>query len=59
MGSASNLRDGRVEVVAEGTREACDALLVALRGGRTPGQVDQVVERWSEATGVPTSFVER
>ena len=59
MGSASNLRDGRVEVVAEGARQACDALLDALRGGQTPGRVDQVVERWSEATGVPTSFVER
>jgi acylphosphatase len=59
VGSASNLRDGRVEVVAEGARQACDALLDALRGGQTPGRVDRVVERWSEATGVPTSFVER
>ena len=31
VGSASNLDDGRVEVVAEGTREACEALLEALR----------------------------
>ncbi|WP_037074641.1 acylphosphatase [Pseudonocardia spinosispora] len=59
VGSASNLRDGRVEVVAEGTREACESLLAALRGGETPGHVDQVVERWSEATGKPTSFIER
>jgi acylphosphatase len=59
VGSASNLRDGRVEVIAEGTREACENLLVALRGGQTPGRVDLVVERWSEATGTLTSFVER
>jgi acylphosphatase len=59
VGSASNLRDGRVEVVAEGTRKSCDALLAALRGGQAPGRVDQVVERWSAATGLPTSFVER
>jgi acylphosphatase len=59
VGSASNLADGRVEVVAEGSREACEALLTALRGGHTPGRVDQVVDRWSAATGRPTSFVER
>jgi acylphosphatase len=59
VGSASNLRDGRVEVIAEGTREACEALLTALRGPGTPGQVEQVIERWSEPTGQLTSFVER
>src|SRR5215469_1618265 len=59
VGSAGNLADGRVEVVAEGSRDACEALLVALRGGHTPGRVDQVVERWSAATGNPTGFVER
>jgi acylphosphatase len=59
VGSASNLPDGRVEVVAEGTREGCEALLHALRGGRAPGRVDRVVERWSEAKGTLTTFVER
>lgn len=59
MGSASNLPDGRVEVVAEGTREQCEALLHQLRGGGTPGRVDRVVERWSEAKGTLTTFVER
>ena len=59
VGRAANLSDGRVEVVAEGTRQACEDLLDALRGGQTPGRVDQVVEQWTEATGVPTSFIER
>lgn len=57
-GSATNLADGRVEVVAEGSREACDALLAALRAGGTPGRVDFVGERWGPARG-ESGFVER
>jgi acylphosphatase len=56
VGSVSNLRDGRVEIITEGTREACEALLVTLRSCRTPGRVDHVAERWSEPTGKFTSF---
>ena len=48
VGSATNLDDGRVEVVAEGPRGACEALLAALRGTGTPGRVEYVAERWSE-----------
>jgi acylphosphatase len=55
-GSATNLDDGRVQVVAEGPREACDALLRLLPGG--PGRVDFVAERWGEARG-EQGFVER
>jgi len=58
-GYASNLADGRVEVVAEGPKEHCDKLLELLRGGTTPGHVDLVVERWSDAKGNVTGFVER
>lgn len=58
-GSAGNLPDGRVEVVAEGAESACRALLDALRSGRTPGTVDHVVERWSEPKGGQRGFVER
>ena len=58
-GYASNLADGRVEIVAEGPRIECDRLLAALRGGATPGRVDLVVERWSTPTGNHTGFVER
>lgn len=59
VGYARNLADGRVEVVAEGPRRQCETLLVALRSGESPGQVDTVVERWSAAKGTVTGFVER
>lgn len=58
-GWASNLSDGRVEVVAEGRKEDCERLLELLRGGTTPGHVDLVVERWSDAKGNVTGFAER
>ncbi|TCO56995.1 acylphosphatase [Actinocrispum wychmicini] len=59
VGSARNMPDGRVEVVAEGPRAACERLLAALRGGEGPGQVETVVERWSEARGGMTGFLEK
>ena len=59
VGSAANLNDGRVEVVAEGPRQACEALLAALRGPGTPGRVRTVVDRWADARGGITGFVER
>lgn len=59
VGKASNLDDGRVEVVAEGPREACEALLAHLRGGATPGRVTGVTERWSDPRGGLSGFVER
>lgn len=59
VGSASNLPASRVEVVAEGPREACERLLAALRSQDTPGQVDHVAEQWSEAKGGLSGFVER
>ena len=48
-GWALNLEDGRVEVVAEGPRQACEELLALLPSG--PGRVDFVAERWGEARG--------
>lgn len=51
-GHAVNLPDGTVEVVAEGPRDSCERLVDALRGERTPGQVDHVTVQWSKATGV-------
>jgi len=51
-GWARNLDDGRVEVVAEGDREACEALLALLQAGGTPGRVRSVVEQWSDARGL-------
>ena len=40
-GWARNLEDGRVEVVAQGSKAACEALLGALRGGRDTGKSDR------------------
>lgn len=55
-GSAANLQDGRVEVVAEGSESDCRALLALLPGG--PGRVDFVAERWAAARG-ERGFLER
>ena len=41
-GSATNLADGRVEVVLEGPDAAVDAVLADLRGPRAPGAVTRV-----------------
>ena len=58
-GYAKNQPDGRVLVVAQGPRRACESLLALLRGAGTPGQVDQVVEDWSETTEPIRGFAER
>ena len=63
VGRASNLDDGRVEVVAEGRREDCERLLALLReapssAGR-PGSVTGVGERWTARRGAGPGFVER
>jgi len=57
-GSATNLPDGRVQVIAEGPRNRCDELVNLLRSGRTPGSVALVVTQYSETRG-ETGFVER
>ena len=58
-GWAANLDDGRVEVVAEGPRAACERLLGLLGGTGTPGHIGGVTERWSPARGLPAGFEER
>jgi acylphosphatase len=55
-GSATNLADGRVEVIAEGPEDACRSLRALLPTG--PGRVDFVADRWGEPRG-ETGFVER
>lgn len=51
-GSAENLLDGRVEVVAEGSREGLDRLLHWLRRGPPHARVEDVQTQYSEATGL-------
>ena len=58
-GYASNQVDGRVLVVAQGPRRACEELLALLNGGSTPGRVDNVLADFG-APGEPMSgFRER
>ncbi|MGZ6588627.1 MAG: acylphosphatase [Solirubrobacteraceae bacterium] len=62
-GYAANHADGRVQVVAQGPREAAEQLLQLLEGGASwtsrPGRVDKVVADWSEADEPFDGFVER
>jgi acylphosphatase len=58
-GFASNLGDGRVQVVAEGERARCEALLDWLRAGGTPGAVDGVTEMWGTPRGGYRGFTMR
>jgi acylphosphatase len=55
-GSATNLDDGRVQVVAEGSEQACRALLALLPTG--PGRVAFVAEQWGEPRD-ESGFLER
>lgn len=59
VGWAANRPDGRVEVVAEGSRERLDRLLATLRGTGGPGRITAVVEQWSPARGAGSTFLER
>jgi acylphosphatase len=52
-GSATNLADGQVRVVAEGPRAACEHLHAELQGGSGPGRVARVTVRWADPTGEP------
>ena len=57
-GYAKNLYDGRVLVVAQGSRAACERLLELLRGAGTPGRVKKVVWDWSENSEPIRGFAE-
>jgi acylphosphatase len=63
VGTASNLSDGRVQVVAEGDRAACERLLALLEEqpstARRPGRVTGVTAQWGEARGAESGFSER
>ncbi|MGD9620557.1 MAG: acylphosphatase [Mycolicibacterium sp.] len=58
-GFASNRPDGRVQIVAQGPRGACEQLLGLLQCGDTPGRVEKVISEWSEPVDSIIGFVER
>ena len=58
-GTATNLDDGRVEVIAEGDEPAVRELLALLRAGGTPGWVTTVTDRWSPPRGTLQGFTSR
>lgn len=55
-GLVRNLRNGDVEVVAEGEQGALEALLAALQHGPRMAHVEAVHAAWSPATGEFSGF---
>jgi O-acetyl-ADP-ribose deacetylase (regulator of RNase III)/acylphosphatase len=58
-GSAANLDDGSVEVIAEGPAGRCRELLAYLEGGESPGRAKRVTRRWGPPLGGLAGFVQR
>ncbi len=56
VGTVRNLRDGDVEVIAEGPRGALEALLAGLYHGPSMARVDNIHAVWLPATGEFTTF---
>jgi acylphosphatase len=50
-GWVRNLRDGRVEILAEGDKEKIDELISRLNEGPPSSQVDSVNVKWKEYKG--------
>lgn len=59
VGSATNTVDGAVEIIAEGSDEACRELLEFLVTGHTPGHTDRVDHAWGPAEGGLAGFLRR
>jgi len=58
-GSAANLDDGSVEVIAEGPPDRCRELLAYLEGGESPGRAKRVTRRWGPPLGGLAGFAQR
>jgi acylphosphatase len=56
-GTAANLPDGRVEVVAEGPERACRDLVAFVSGPDTPGQITGVAQQWDHPKGDLSGFI--
>lgn len=59
VGQVANRPDGTVEIVAEGPRPDCEALLGVLRSPEAPGRVESVSAEFTDASGGLDDFVER
>ena len=55
-GSATNLPDGRVAVVVQGPRTACQSLLDAMDSDDAPGWVGKLDHTWGEPINEPDGF---
>lgn len=55
-GYVRNLRDGSVEVNAEGEREKLQQLISRLEAGPPAASVEKVATEWSEYTGDYSAF---
>jgi acylphosphatase len=55
-GSATNLPDGRVSIVAQGPREKCQRLLDSLRGAEPPGAVTRIQQTWTDPQQAAAGF---
>jgi acylphosphatase len=55
-GWVRNLSDGRVELLAQGSRPDLQALLAAVRQGPRGSQVNDVRVEWGTAAGVLSGF---
>jgi acylphosphatase len=58
-GAATNLPDGRVEVVLEGPQDDVSAVLAELSGRRAPGSVSDVTHRRDDAVQGMRDFTVR
>jgi acylphosphatase len=56
VGYTRNLRDGSVEVVAEGEREQLEQLMVKLRIGPREARVELIDVKWAECGGDCSKF---
>jgi acylphosphatase len=56
VGWVRNLRDGRVEFVAEGSHVGLQKLLAQVRRGPRAGRVDRVDETWEQPVGEYRGF---
>lgn len=55
-GFVKNLRDGKVELVAEGREEVLEKFLAAVRESQLKHYIQDVEINWSEPTGEFTKF---